>query len=60
MTLAHDLAMEVVAEGAETEADAAELEQLGCEFAQGFLFGEPMDADQAGRLLTREKVAVAR
>ena len=60
VTLAHDLAMKVVAEGTETEADAAELEQLGCEFAQGFLFGEPMDADQAGRLLTREKVAVAR
>ena len=60
VTVAHDLAMKVVAEGTETEADAAELEQLGCEFAQGFLFGEPMDADQAGRLLTREKVAVAR
>jgi diguanylate cyclase (GGDEF)-like protein/PAS domain S-box-containing protein len=60
VTMAHDLGMRVVAEGAETEADAAELAQLGCEFAQGHVFGEPMDADRAGSLLTREKVAAAR
>jgi EAL domain-containing protein (putative c-di-GMP-specific phosphodiesterase class I) len=60
VTMAHDLGMRVVAEGAETEADAAELAQLGCEFAQGHVFGEPMEADRAGSLLTREKVAAAR
>ena len=37
--LAHDLDMLIVAEGAETEADTVELFQLGCEFAQGFVFG---------------------
>jgi len=26
--------------GAETESDAVELSQLGCEFAQGYAFGE--------------------
>jgi diguanylate cyclase (GGDEF)-like protein/PAS domain S-box-containing protein len=55
IALAHDLGMEVVAEGAETDSDAVELYQLGCEFAQGFAFGEPMDADAATRLLTGEK-----
>lgn len=60
VTLAHDLGMRVVAEGAETEADVAELDQLGCEFALGFAFGEAMDPDRAGSLLTREKVAAAR
>ena len=45
--LAHDLGMDVVAEGAETDSDAVELYHLGCEFAQGFAFGQPMTADQA-------------
>ena len=56
VALAHDLDMEVVAEGAETDSDAVELFQLGCEYAQGFAFGEPMDADATLRLLTGEQV----
>ena len=60
IAMAHDLGMEVVAEGAESESDAVELSQLGCEFAQGFVFGEPMSADQARNLITPEKVASAR
>jgi diguanylate cyclase (GGDEF)-like protein/PAS domain S-box-containing protein len=51
IALAHDLGMEVVAEGAETDSDAVELYQLGCEYAQGFAFGEPMSADGARDLL---------
>jgi EAL domain-containing protein (putative c-di-GMP-specific phosphodiesterase class I) len=47
----HDLGMEVVAEGAETDSDAVELYQLGCEYAQGFAFGEPMTSDAARDLL---------
>ncbi|MCA0318146.1 MAG: EAL domain-containing protein [Proteobacteria bacterium] len=56
IALGHDLGMEVVAEGAETDADAVELYQFGADFAQGFAFGEPMTADQATKLL---KAAVA-
>jgi EAL domain-containing protein (putative c-di-GMP-specific phosphodiesterase class I) len=51
IALAHDLGMEVVAEGAETDSDAVELYQLGCEYAQGNHFGEPMSADNAKALL---------
>jgi len=63
VSLAHDLGMEVVAEGVETDSDAVELYQLGCEYAQGFHFGEPMSADHARALLQadggREQSAAA-
>ncbi len=55
ISMAHDLGMDVVAEGAETESDAVELAQLGCEFAQGFVFGEPMTAEAARELLMSEQ-----
>jgi EAL domain-containing protein (putative c-di-GMP-specific phosphodiesterase class I) len=51
IALAHDLGMQVVAEGAETESDAIELDQLGCEYAQGFAFGAPMSALDARKLV---------
>jgi diguanylate cyclase (GGDEF)-like protein/PAS domain S-box-containing protein len=51
VTLAHDLGMEVVAEGAETESDAVELDQLGCEYALGYAFGHPLSAIEARKLV---------
>jgi EAL domain-containing protein (putative c-di-GMP-specific phosphodiesterase class I) len=60
ISLAHDLGMEVVAEGAESDSDAVELYQLGCEYAQGFVFGEPMTADRATELLTADRLEMAR
>ncbi|MFZ0236598.1 MAG: EAL domain-containing protein, partial [Xanthobacteraceae bacterium] len=58
IALAHDLGMDVVAEGAETDSDAVELFQLGCEYAQGFVFGEPMSAERARALLEPETSAI--
>jgi diguanylate cyclase (GGDEF)-like protein/PAS domain S-box-containing protein len=63
IALAHDLGMDVVAEGAETDSDAVELSQLGCEYAQGFVFGEPMTPERARDLIqaqAREAKAAAR
>ncbi|MDJ1157861.1 EAL domain-containing protein [Chelatococcus sp. SYSU_G07232] len=51
ISLAHELGMEVVAEGAENESDAIELFNMGCEYAQGYAFGEPMSAHEARRLV---------
>ncbi len=41
VALAHELGKKVVAEGIETEQDAAALRALNCEYAQGFYYGEP-------------------
>ena len=51
VSLAHDLGIEVVAEGVETSAQVAALRALRCGRGQGFLFSEPLPADQAERLL---------
>ena len=59
IALAHDLGMECVAEGAETDSDAVELYQLGCEYAQGYAFGEPMTAERAGELLAADRLELA-
>jgi diguanylate cyclase (GGDEF)-like protein len=43
VSLAHGLGLEVVAEGVETERQAAMLQALGADKVQGFLFARPMD-----------------
>lgn len=45
INLAHDLEMEVVAEGVENAATADILTEIGCDIGQGWHFGRPMDAD---------------
>jgi len=53
VTLAHQLGMEVVAEGIQTAEQRAKLHNLGCEYGQGFFFSEPVSADGAESLLLR-------
>ncbi len=54
--LAEQLGIEVVAEGVETEAQAAFLTASHCAFVQGYLFARPAPADQAVRHFLREAV----
>jgi EAL domain-containing protein (putative c-di-GMP-specific phosphodiesterase class I) len=41
VNLARSLGLKCVAEGIETGEQAAALRELGCELAQGFLYGRP-------------------
>jgi diguanylate cyclase (GGDEF)-like protein len=49
--LGHALGLRVVAEGVETDIQLAQLRDLGCDGAQGYLFGRPVTEDEAGALL---------
>lgn len=51
VVLAHNLRMDVVAEGVETTEQAAKLGALGCENAQGYFFARPLDPEAAGALI---------
>ena len=58
ITLARNLGMKVIAEGVETEAQLSFLNAYGCQYAQGYLFGQPMSADElTGQLRPRQKSA---
>jgi diguanylate cyclase (GGDEF)-like protein/PAS domain S-box-containing protein len=52
--MAHSLQLEVVAEGVESEQQLDFLRKHGCDYAQGHLFGDPVTAEQFGRLLLAE------
>jgi diguanylate cyclase (GGDEF)-like protein len=49
--LGNNLGLDVVAEGVETQGQQEFLSAIGCRFAQGFLFGRPVSAEDAERML---------
>ena len=49
--LGRDLSLDVVAEGVETPAVARRVRELGCHYAQGYLFGRPASAAECERRL---------
>lgn len=51
VALAHELGKKVVAEGIEAVEDANFLRGLGCEYGQGYYYGEPMTDRDALQLL---------
>jgi diguanylate cyclase (GGDEF)-like protein len=59
IAMAHALKLEVVAEGVETEAQQSFLVRHGCDIAQGFLFGRPVEAGEVEKILRPETVLVA-
>ena len=55
INLAHDLNMEVIAEGIETEEQWEIFKSLNCEYGQGFLFGKPLPAQEIGELIAAHR-----
>ena len=53
IAMAHNLKIEVVAEGVETEAQVEFLKASNCDFMQGFMFSRPLTADEIVRSFVR-------
>jgi diguanylate cyclase (GGDEF)-like protein len=53
IAMAHSLGMTVVAEGVEQEGQYALLRERGCDLAQGFWLGHPVDAAEFAALLRK-------
>ena len=54
--LAHNLHMNVIAEGVETEEQVSYLKALQCEYGQGYYFSRPLDAESARSLITQSLI----
>jgi diguanylate cyclase (GGDEF)-like protein len=54
--MAHELGIEIIAEGVETEGQASLLLSVGCEQAQGYYFSRPVNAERATALLRLGKI----
>lgn len=50
--LAHDLDMEVIAEGVETQGQFQILSRMGCHYAQGYYISKPLSAEDVEKFLT--------
>jgi CheY-like chemotaxis protein len=51
IAMAHQLGMKVIANGVESEAQLGFLRRTDCDYFQGYLFREPVDAKTAGQIL---------
>lgn len=57
--MAATLGAVVLAEGVETEQEAAALRALGCQFAQGYLYARPLPAEEVEPLLTLGTISLS-
>ena len=55
--LAHTLGMEVIAEGVESWGQAALLEEMGCDFGQGYRFSKPLPNEEVPMFLAEGRTS---
>ena len=58
INLAHAMRLEVIAEGVETEAQYSFLRHYACDLMQGYLFSEPLAAEDVPAFLREKRVIV--
>lgn len=56
--LANKFDLKLIAEGIETKEQARELKKLGCDQAQGYLFGRPTREEEISKLLESQKLSL--
>ena len=54
--LAHDLDMQVIAEGVETQGQYQILARMGCQYAQGYYISRPLTVEEADRFLQNPEI----
>ncbi|MGO7727648.1 putative bifunctional diguanylate cyclase/phosphodiesterase [Rhizobium johnstonii] len=59
VNLAHDLDMQVTAEGVETPGQAEWLRSVGCDRLQGYLISRPLPVQAIGEFITRADTSVS-
>ena len=51
IALGHVMNYKVIAEGVENQEQLDTLNQIGCDLIQGFVWGRPMDPEEAAKLI---------
>ena len=59
VSMAHELGLDVVAEGVEEKHQADHLAALGCEYLQGYYFSRPVPHDEVVDMLQKQPMALA-
>jgi EAL domain-containing protein (putative c-di-GMP-specific phosphodiesterase class I) len=54
LNLSHDLGYKVVAEGVENEATVSALQDMGCDFIQGFHIARPMPLSEFSNWIAKQ------
>jgi diguanylate cyclase (GGDEF)-like protein len=54
VTLAHNLKMDVIAEGVETIEQLSQIKELQCQYGQGYLFSKPLNSNAVKALISSQ------
>ena len=52
ISMGHIMGLDVISEGVEEEKQLEALRSIGCDYVQGFIWGRPLSADDAEKLVT--------